>query len=89
MTPVATSASMRARSQNLMADLTVNTDFAQVEADQQQVNLALQPVLSREARLLPRKRRHFLVRKQPVRPNANQSDVPICSTAVASAYPYP
>ena len=41
--------------QNLTADLTVNTDFAQVEADTQQINLTrFRPVLSREAGVLPR-----------------------------------
>ena len=36
--------------QNLTGDFTYNTDFAQVEVDEQQVNLyAVQPVLSGEA----------------------------------------
>ena len=44
-------------------DFTVNTDFSQVEADEQQVNLTrVQPVLSREARLLPRELRRLPVR---------------------------
>jgi hypothetical protein len=40
--------------QNLVADLTVNTDFAQVEADQQQVNL------TRFSLFFPEKREFFL-----------------------------
>jgi Domain of unknown function (DUF5916) len=40
--------------QNLMADLTINTDFAQVEADQQQVNL------TRFSLFFPEKREFFL-----------------------------
>ena len=40
--------------QNLTADLTVNTDFAQVEADQQQVNL------TRFSLFFPEKREFFL-----------------------------
>ena len=40
--------------QTLTADVTYNTDFAQVEADEQQVNLTrFSPVLSREAGFLP------------------------------------
>ena len=40
--------------QNLVADVTVNTDFAQVEADEQQVNLTrFSLFLSREAGILP------------------------------------
>ena len=41
-------------SQNLVADLTVNTDFAQVEADEQQVNL------TRFSLFFPEKREFFL-----------------------------
>jgi hypothetical protein len=41
-------------SQNVMADLTVNTDFAQVEADEQQVNL------TRFSLFFPEKREFFL-----------------------------
>ena len=49
----------------LRANLTINTDFAQTEVDQRQVNLdALLAVLSREARLLPR-RRDLLRLRQP------------------------
>ena len=40
--------------QNLVADLTVNTDFAQVEADEQQVNL------TRFSLFFPEKREFFL-----------------------------
>ena len=40
--------------QNLTADLTYNTDFAQVEADQQQVNL------TRFSLFFPEKREFFL-----------------------------
>ena len=48
---------------NMTADLTINTDFAQVEVDEQQVNLTRFPVrLPREARLLPRGPRHVRVR---------------------------
>ena len=35
--------------QNLTADFTVNTDFAQVEADEQQVNLTRFSLLSRKS----------------------------------------
>ena len=43
----------------LNLDVTLNTDFAQVEVDEQQVNLTRFPLFfPREARLLPRERRH-------------------------------
>ncbi len=51
--------------QTLVADFTVNTDFAQVEDDEQQVNLtrfSLQ--FPGEARLLPRGRRHVQLRER-------------------------
>jgi hypothetical protein len=54
---------------NLTLDLTANTDFAQVEADDQQVNLT--PILalrSREAPLLPGARRHLLLPAGGVEP---------------------
>jgi hypothetical protein len=65
--------------QNLSADVTVNTDFAQVEADQQQVNL------SRFSLFFPEKREFFLENQGtfafggvPVGSlNAGQSDAPI------------
>ena len=48
---------------NLTADLTINTDFAQVEVDEQQVNLTRFPRgVPREARLLPRGARHVRIR---------------------------
>ena len=40
--------------QNLVADVTINTDFAQVEADEQQVNL------TRFSLFFPEKREFFL-----------------------------
>ena len=43
--------------QNLTADLTVNTDFAQVEADEQQVNL------TRFSLFFPEKREFFLEKR--------------------------
>ena len=44
-------------------DFTVNTDFSQVEADEQQINLTrFSLLLPREARLLPRERRRLSVR---------------------------
>ena len=49
----------------LRLDLTLNTDFSEVEADVQQINLTRLSVLSREARLLPGKLRHL-----PLRPAA-------------------
>jgi hypothetical protein len=64
--------------QNLMADLTFNTDFAQVEADQQQVNL------TRFSLFFPEKRDFFLENagtfsfgNNQFGANASQSDVPI------------
>ena len=64
--------------QNLMADVTFNTDFAQVEADQQQVNL------TRFSLFFPEKRDFFLENagifsfgNNQFGANANQSDVPI------------
>ena len=60
-----------ALTENLVADATVNTDFAQVEVDEQQVNLTrFRPVLSREARVLPGEPGGVRVRRsgrQPVR----------------------
>ena len=50
--------------QTLVADLTVNTDFAQVEDDQQVVNLPVQRAVPREARLLPRGRRDVQLRQR-------------------------
>ena len=51
--------------QTLVADLTVNTDFAQVEDDQQVVNLTpVQRALPGEARLLPRGRGHVQLRER-------------------------
>ena len=48
---------------NLTADVTVNTDFAQVEVDEQQVNLTrFSAAVSREARFLPRGPRHLRLR---------------------------
>ena len=47
--------------QNLVADLTVNTDFAQVEADEQQVNL------TRFSLFFPEKREFFLENQGGVR----------------------
>ena len=54
--PIGTSASTRstASNANLTADVTVNTDFAQVEVDEQQVNL------TRFALIFPEKRDFFL-----------------------------
>ena len=50
---------------NLTADLTVNTDFAQVEVDEQQVNLTRFSLLyPGEARLLSRGTRHLRLRAQ-------------------------
>jgi hypothetical protein len=40
---------------SFVLDASWRTDFSQVEADEQQINLTLQPVLSREARVLSRK----------------------------------
>ena len=66
-------------SQNLTADLTYNTDFAQVEADQQQINL------SRFSLFFPEKREFFLENQGTFAfggvavgsLNAGQSDAPI------------
>ena len=66
-------------SQNLAADVTVNTDFAQVEADQQQINL------SRFSLFFPEKREFFLENQGTFAfggvavgsLNAGQSDAPI------------
>jgi len=65
--------------QNLAADVTVNTDFAQVEADQQQVNL------TRFSLFFPEKREFFLENQGTFAfggvavgsLNAGQSDAPI------------
>jgi hypothetical protein len=65
--------------QNLAADVTVNTDFAQVEADQQQINL------SRFSLFFPEKREFFLENQGTFAfggvavgsLNAGQSDAPI------------
>ena len=49
--------------ENLTADLTFNTDFAQVEVDEQQVKPdPLLPLLPREARVLPGGSRHLQLR---------------------------
>ena len=70
--------------QNLTADFTYNTDFAQVEADEQQVNL------TRFSLFFPEKREFFLENQGTVRlrrrgrqraPATRRS----CSTAGASA----
>jgi len=68
-----------ALTQNLAADVTVNTDFAQVEADQQQINL------SRFSLFFPEKREFFLENQGTFAfggvavgsLNAGQSDAPI------------
>ena len=50
----------------LTAQLTVNTDFAETEADIRQTNLhAVPAVLPREARLLPAGRGHLQLRRDP------------------------
>ena len=56
--------------QNLTADLTYNTDFAQVEADEQQVNL------TRFSLFFPEKRDFFL---------ENQGSSPSATTRVGAA----
>ena len=54
------SISSTTRRPGVRTNLTINTDFAQTEVDQRQVNLdALFAVLSREARLLPRRATFF------------------------------
>ena len=80
---------------NLTADLTVNTDFAQVEIDEQQVNL------TRFNLFLPEKREFFLEGRGlfdfgrggaagsgggvPAAASAARPTCPTCSTAGASA----
>ena len=72
--------------QNLTADVTVNTDFAQVEADEQQVNL------TRFSLFFPEKREFFLREPRGCSPSAGRgpgrsaraATRPSCSTAAAS-----
>ena len=73
--------------QNLTADLTVNTDFAQVEADEQQVNL------TRFSLFFPEKREFFLENQgtfafggagDPGRLARSAAMRPSCSTAAGS-----
>ena len=75
--------------QNITADLTVNTDFAQVEVDEQQVNLTrFNLFFPGEARLLPRRARDVRVRRtRQRRPRRGHAATRrICSSAAASVW---
>ena len=74
--------------QNITADLTINTDFAQVEVDEQQVNLTrFNLFFPGEARLLSRRASARL--RLPAAPARDSAPAPAtrrtCSSAAASA----
>ena len=81
---------------SMTLDVTINPDFAQAEADEQQVNLTQFSLFyPGEARVLPRERRHLLLRRHPAQPAAGRrasvrpKKTCCCSSAAASASPTP